>query len=80
MFPKAHACAYVMMAYRVAWFKVYYPLYYYSAYFSIRRSDFDVNAMLKGYDGIKRRLIEIKEKALAHLRKSLQWVIRLQLL
>ena len=62
MFPKAHACAYVMMAYRVAWFKVYYPLYYYSAFFSIRRSDFDVNAMLKGYDGIKRRLIEIKEK------------------
>lgn len=62
MFPKAHACAYVMMAYRVAWFKVYYPLYYYSAYFSIRRSDFDINAMLKGYEGIKRRLIEIKEK------------------
>lgn len=62
MFPKAHACAYVMMAYRVAWFKVYYPLYYYSAFFSIRRSDFDVRAMLQGYDGIKRRLIEIKEK------------------
>lgn len=62
MFPKAHACAYVMMAYRVAWFKVYYPLYYYSAFFSIRRSDFDVTAMLQGYDGIKRRMIEIKEK------------------
>ncbi len=62
MFPKAHACAYVMMAYRVAWFKVYYPLYYYSAFFSIRRSDFDVKAMLQGYDGIKRRMIEIKEK------------------
>ena len=62
MFPKAHACAYVMMAYRVAWFKVYYPLYYYSAFFSIRRSDFDVSAMLGGYDGIKRRLVEIKEK------------------
>ena len=62
MFPKAHACAYVMMTYRVAWFKVYYPLYYYSAFFSIRRSDFDVKAMLGGYDGIKRRLIEIKEK------------------
>ncbi|MEG0977030.1 MAG: PolC-type DNA polymerase III [Bacilli bacterium] len=62
MFPKAHACAYVMMAYRVAWFKLYYPLYYYSAYFSIRRSDFDVSAMLNGYDGIKRKLIEIKEK------------------
>ena len=65
MFPKAHACAYVMMAYRVAWFKVYYPLYYYSAFFSIRRSDFDVKAMLQGYDGIKRRLIEIKEKGFA---------------
>ncbi len=62
MFPKAHACAYVMMAFRVAWFKVYYPLYYYSAFFSIRRSDFDINAMLGGYDSIKRRLIEIKEK------------------
>lgn len=62
MFPKAHACAYVMMAYRVAWFKVYYPLYYYSAYFSIRRSDFDIKAMLGGYDGIKARLQEIREK------------------
>ncbi len=62
MFPKAHACAYVMMAFRVAWFKVYYPLYYYSAFFSIRRSDFDIDAMLGGYDTIKRRLIEIKEK------------------
>lgn len=62
MFPKAHACAYVMMSYRIAWFKVYYPLHYYSAFFSIRRSDFDVNAMLQGYDGIKKRIAEIKEK------------------
>ncbi len=62
MFPKAHACAYVMMAYRVAWFKVYYPLYYYSAFFSIRRSDFDVNAMLQGSEGIRRKIAEIKEK------------------
>ena len=62
MFPKAHACAYVMMSYRIAWFKTYYPLHYYSAFFSIRRSDFDVYAMLQGYDGIKRRIAEIKEK------------------
>ncbi len=62
MFPKAHACAYVMMAYRVAWFKVYYPLYYYSAFFSIRRSDFDVAAMLKGHEGIRRKIAEIREK------------------
>ena len=70
MFPKAHACAYVMMAYRVAWFKVYYPLYYYSAFFSIRRSDFDVSAMLGGYDGIKRRLAEIKEKGFSATAKE----------
>lgn len=62
MFPKAHACAYVMMAYRVAWFKVYYPLYYYSAFFSIRRSDFDVEAMVGGKEVIRRKLVEIKEK------------------
>ena len=62
MFPKAHACAYVMMSYRIAWFKTYYPLHYYSAFFSIRRSDFDVNSMLQGYDGIKRKIAEIKEK------------------
>ena len=62
LFPKAHACAYVMMAYRVAWFKTYYPLHYYSAFFSIRRSDFDVYSMLQGYDGIKRKIAEIKEK------------------
>ncbi|MDE6285260.1 MAG: PolC-type DNA polymerase III, partial [Bacilli bacterium] len=70
MFPKAHACAYVMMAYRVAWFKVYYPLYYYSAFFSIRRSDFDVKAMLQGYEGIKRRLIEIRKKGFSATAKE----------
>ncbi len=62
MFPKAHACAYVMMAYRVAYFKVYYPLYYYSAFFSIRRSDFDVTAMIGGKEIIRRKIAEIREK------------------
>ena len=70
MFPKAHACAYVMMAYRVAWFKVYYPLYYYSAFFSIRRSDFDVDAMIKGKDGIRRKIAEIKEKGFGATNKE----------
>jgi len=62
MFPKAHATAYVMMAYRVAWYKVYYPLHYYSAFFSIRCSDFDVESMAKGYDATKAKLIELQQK------------------
>jgi len=50
MFPKAHAAAYVMMAFRIAYFKVYYPLAYYAAYFSIRASAFDYEIMCQGKD------------------------------
>jgi len=62
MFPKAHATAYVMMAIRIAYFKVYYPIQYYSAYFSIRTSDYDITSMIKGYDSIKDRINEIRNK------------------
>lgn len=62
MFPKAHAVAYVMMACRVAWFKVHHPIFYYAAYLSIRCHDFDVEAMINGYDSIKERIIEISSK------------------
>ena len=48
MFPKAHAAAYVMMAWRVAYFKVNYPLAYYAAYFSIRASGFSYELMCQG--------------------------------
>lgn len=48
MFPKAHAAAYVMMAYRIAWYKVYYPLAYYAAFFSIRASAFNYDIMCRG--------------------------------
>jgi len=53
MFPKAHAVAYVMMGFRVAYFKVHYPIHYYAAYMSIRADDFDIATMIKGYDAIK---------------------------
>ena len=59
MFPKAHAAAYVMSAFRIAWFKVHYPAEYYASYFSTRFSDFDLESMIKGYDGIKARINEI---------------------
>ena len=48
MFPKAHAAAYVMMAFRIAWFKVYYPEAYYASYFSIRASGFSYDKMCRG--------------------------------
>ena len=62
MFPKAHACAYVMSAIRIAWFKVYKPLYYYAAFFSIRVDDFDIDTMIKGYNAIKTRYDDLMAK------------------
>lgn len=62
MFPKAHAAAYVMMALRVAYFKVHHPIYYYCAYFSIRAKAFDIKTMGAGLEVIKRRMEEISEK------------------
>ena len=48
MFPKAHAAAYVMMAYRIAYCKINYPLAYYAAYFSIRATGFNYEIMCQG--------------------------------
>jgi len=62
MFPKAHACAYVMSAIRIAWFKLYKPLYYYAAFFSIRIDDFDIETMIKGYDAIKEKMEDLMAK------------------
>ena len=62
IFPKAHAAAYVMMALRVAYFKVHHPIYYYCAYFSIRAKAFDIKVMSSGLDSVKRKMNEISEK------------------
>ncbi|WP_414739351.1 PolC-type DNA polymerase III [Macrococcoides canis] len=53
MFPKAHAAAYVLMAVRIAYFKVHHPLYYYASYFTVRASDFDLLTMTKDKHTIK---------------------------
>ena len=62
MFPKAHACAYVMSAMRIAWFKVYQPINYYATFFSIRVNDFDIETMIKGYDAIKLKIEDLENK------------------
>src|SRR5699024_5821567 len=64
MFPKAHAAAYVLMALRVAYFKVYFPILYYCAYFSVRADDFDLVAMCKGKQATKDRMKEITDKGM----------------
>lgn len=62
MFPKAHAAAYVLMAVRIAYFKVHHPIYFYAAYFSVRASDFELNTMIKGSEAIRKRIEEIDAK------------------
>ncbi|KLI03122.1 PolC-type DNA polymerase III [Sporolactobacillus inulinus] len=62
MFPKAHATAYVLMAFRIAYFKVHYPILFYATYFSVRADDFDVDVMKRGSDAIRAKMDEIEKK------------------
>ena len=61
MFPKAHAVAYVMMAIRIAWFKVHMPMIYYCMFFSIRCDAYDIETMIKGEASIRQRMAQIQE-------------------
>lgn len=61
MFPKAHAVAYVMMAIRIAWFKVHKPIYYYCMFFSIRCDAYDIETMIKGENAIRKRMSDIDD-------------------
>ena len=63
MFPKAHAAAYVMMAFRIAYFKVYYPLAYYAAYFSIRASAFNYEIMCLGRERLEEHMADYKRRS-----------------
>ncbi|MGM0500963.1 MAG: PolC-type DNA polymerase III, partial [Bacillota bacterium] len=62
MFPKAHAAAYVMMAYRIAYFKVHYPQAFYNTYFTIKADDFNAQIVLKGKSFIEQKIKEINNK------------------
>ncbi|OUP83322.1 UNVERIFIED_ORG: PolC-type DNA polymerase III [Lacrimispora saccharolytica] len=62
MFPKAHAAAYVMMAWRIAYCKVFYPLAYYAAFFSIRASGFSYELMCQGREKLEYHLADYKKR------------------
>lgn len=62
MFPKAHAAAYVMMAFRIAWFKVYYPEAFYATYYTVRADTFDANIISRGSQAVDHAIKEIEGK------------------
>lgn len=62
LFPKGHACAYVMMAMRVAYYKVYHPLEYYATFFTLRCNGYDIETMSKGIDAIYSKIQELEER------------------
>lgn len=62
MFPKAHAVAYVTMAFRIAYYKVHYPKAFYIAYFSVRADDFDASIMAMGEATARRAMEDLKQR------------------
>ena len=70
MFPKAHAVAYVTMAFRIAYFKVNYPREFYASFFSIRAEDFDAETALLGYDAVLNKITEIEKMGYEAVQKD----------
>ncbi len=63
MFPKAHAVAYIIMAYRIAWYKIHYPLAYYACYFGIRAKEFDLKVIKDGKEAINEEIARLNRLA-----------------
>lgn len=81
MFPKAHAVAYVMMAFRIAYFKVYYPEAFYATYFSVRADEFDADIVVQGEQAIRRyrEAIKLKGNEATQKEKNLDTILELVL-
>ncbi|WP_094607569.1 DNA polymerase III PolC-type [Sporomusa silvacetica DSM 10669] len=79
MFPKAHAVAYVMMAFRIAYCKVHHPLAFYAAYCTVRATDFDADLIVKGAKVLKDELVILEEKGntLSTKEKSIQTILEI---
>ncbi|HML31534.1 PolC-type DNA polymerase III [Sporomusa sphaeroides] len=79
MFPKAHAVAYVMMAFRIAYCKIHHPLAFYASYFTVRATEFDADLIVKGDKAIKAELTALEEKgnALSAKEKSTHTILEM---
>ncbi len=71
MFPKAHATAYVMMAWRIAWFKIYYPLEYYAAFYTVRPDVFDLENAIGTKSQIEKKIKELESKQYSNSKEKL---------
>jgi len=79
MFPKAHAVAYVMMAFRIAYFKVNFPQAFYATFFTVRADEFDAQVISSGIYNVKRMLSSIKEKGNSTTAKEIKQLTILEL-
>lgn len=79
MFPKAHAAAYVTMALRIAWFKVYRPVAYYAAYYTVRADDFDAAIMCTDAQTVKRAIENIRALGKSATPKDENMLVQLEI-
>ncbi|WP_371371220.1 PolC-type DNA polymerase III [Sporomusa aerivorans] len=79
MFPKAHAVAYVMMAFRIAYCKIHHPLAFYASYFTVRANDFDADLIIKGSKVLKTEISSLEEKgnAMTAKEKSIHTILEM---
>ncbi len=79
MFPKAHAVAYVTMAFRIAWFKLNYPEAFYATFFSVRADEFDIEIVIQGKEACRQAIEELERKGKEATAKEKNMVTILEL-
>ena len=79
MFPKAHAAAYVMSAIRLCWYKIYYPMEFYAAFFTVAPGGFNAEIVMKGYSAVSEAIEEIEAKGQEATAKDNEMLATMQL-